>query len=116
MRREPIKPKFQGCVNCSNTKPEILEPNEELSIFGILEYKSCGYESKWFHDGERKVGFGRKSKYVPISVNYIESRYSKQIKRALWSEIRIATPGGCFTYEYNKDDGNWYLVEQHRGF
>lgn len=116
MRREPIKAKFQGCVNCSNTKPEILDKNEDLSIFGMLEYKSCGYDSKWFHDGERRKGFGRKSIYVPITVNYIEKKYGKQIKRALWTEIRICTPGGCFTYEYNKKDENWYLVEEGRGF
>ena len=51
MKREPIKSRFQGCLNCSTVKPEILDLDDDLSIFGILEFKCCGEKPKYYHDG-----------------------------------------------------------------
>ena len=116
MKREPIKSRFQGCLNCSTVKPEILDLDEDLSIFGILEFKCCGEKPKYYHDGEIAVGFGRKREYKPLTARKLMKLNERQIKRALWVEINLITSTGCFNYEYNKKDGNWYLVGIGHGF
>ncbi|HFD2033524.1 TPA: hypothetical protein ACF2DD_002101 [Clostridium perfringens] len=115
MRRQPIEPKFQGCLNCSTIKPQILDLDKEFCLYGVVEFKACGFKSEWFPDGELVKGYKGKRKYIPLTPRKIMMLFPKHFKRGLWIELSIISTMGYHTYEYNKKDGNWYLVEQGRG-
>ena len=112
MRRKPIEARFQGCLNCSSVKPNMLNLDEEFNLYGVVEFKACGFGSKWFPDGELSRFIKGKRKYLPLTPRRVMQLYPRHFKRALWLELSIISTMGYHTYEYNKRDGNWYLVEQ----
>jgi hypothetical protein len=118
MINEPIKnPKKFGCGTCGNIPETILPENTHFfpSSVSILTIKIDDfiYEFEWLD-----------SKYfdcdIPdhelVTLQKINEQFSDKLKDCKYAELTEMTPLHDETYEYNKDDGNWYLVKQGMGY
>lgn len=51
-----------------------------------------------------------------FTIAEIEKRFGDKLAKCKYAEIKNITPLHDETYEYNHDDGLWYLVEQGKGY
>lgn len=102
MKRKPIEIKHHGCLNCSNIQTKLNEDHKFGDGSGVHFYTmSIDNDSYNLQN---------------TSVREILLRYKEQINNAELVEIKILTPLHDETYELNKDDNVFYLVQQGIGY
>jgi hypothetical protein len=119
MRKKPLaKPQLFGCANCSPIPSHVLAEDEAWIVTGYIHMLDIvfGYGDKAegvsLNVDERED----QEEYDWVSVQRVNEFFANQLKEADWIELRHMTPMHDETYEYNKDDGKWYLVEQGHGY
>jgi len=106
MKHEIIEqPKLIGCLNCSPVPSKALPKTTSLDIgFGMVTLE-IDDETVWYEMESNK------------NVNWLTKRYKKNLESAAkCSTLHFETPLHDELYEYNKNDGEWYLVKQGMGF
>lgn len=108
--KHPIleNPEVIGCYNCAYKPPVILPKKWRLDeeIVGWVELEVDG-RVIWSSTGKER---GKKTLW------WLEQKFSKYINRAECVLLIFNSPLHDETYEYNRMDGNWYLVKQGKGF
>lgn len=105
MKYKPIKPSFSGCLNCGDV-PEGTLTNDDLfsGNFGqFLLIEINGYDFNCWDSDELE---GEK---LGVLVEKFKSLFdmAESIKVSFDNTIH-----NFETYEYNKEDQKWYLIEQ----
>ena len=114
MKHEPITdPAHHGCGCCPGV-PKVLSKDKWLDVgFGEvvfnIEYPNGrpftkSYVSADDYDDECTM------------VKDLEEEYADKFKRANCITLFFNTPLHDETYEFNKEDKQWYLINQGRGF
>jgi hypothetical protein len=101
MRNRPIKNKV--------LKKDTRFWPSSVSIL-IIKIDEFSHEFDWLdyeEDEEKKKG---------VTVADLETNFAQKIKDCTYAELTHETPLHDGTYEYNKDDGQWYLVKQGQGY
>lgn len=108
MKRKPLEnPHFSGCGNCGKVPNKTLPKNFKFEGSGvhILSVNIDETEAKtYIHEDEYFI------------LKEFNKKYKEKLDKAECAEIRIDTPLHDETYEYNRFDGRWYLVEQGQGY
>lgn len=103
MKHKPIKPQLYGCLNCSPIPSAKLSKKHKREIYGEIRLriddKTIG---DWLHESP--------------TVKSIEKQYREQIDKGKCVLLDISNPMHGEVYEYNHEDGNWYLVKQNSGW
>jgi hypothetical protein len=105
MKHKKIEnPRLIGCLNCSPVQETKLPKDTSTDMgFGILNL--------FFDD----MAINIDENQCP-TVADVEERYKKNIEKSECTLLKFISPLHSETYEYNKEDGEWYLVEQGMGF
>lgn len=111
MKFQPIeKPHLAGCLNCSPVPEKTLDKDERLYpevMDGITIYLGERNFYDCFNEEEEKNGF---------TLNELESKNKDIIEKSDAIVIEFQSGLHSEKYELNKEDGNWYLVEQGQGW
>lgn len=117
MRRQPIKkPSFIGCFSCSpiltvkQNKTDVHFVGYDYGLCEILLYEK-GTEQPveihslidYFEDEE-------------CTFEEIEEVFDKELKAYDYIEVVFTSGLRGEVYEYNKEDQEWYLTEQNKGW
>lgn len=104
MKHKPIeKPKLIGCASCSSVK--VVLPKNAVCAVGFGQVNLVvDHELIWSGDDEN------------LTMESLVAYYSERIKSGECATIEFCGPLHDETYEYNKEDGNWYLIKQGMGF
>ena len=111
MKFKPIEnPTLVGCLTCGSVPKTILDKDQVFSTH--------------FFDGASTliVYFGncRLAHYftdeIDCTIRDIEKKYAKVINKADAVLIRFESALHSEKYELNKEDNNWYLIEQGSGW
>jgi hypothetical protein len=117
MKFKPIeKPTLAGCANCSPIPTITLDKTEK---YAIDFYGGLTAMTVYFGDNEFGHSFFKPCKddeINEISLEEIEQQFKHiiSVADAIVIEFESALHGE--KYELNKEDGNWYLVEQTQGW
>lgn len=111
MKRKPIEnPKLIGCYTCSPIPFVILQKDREL-------WNEFCEMTNLIIDGENKeISFRSIDDHSAITTYEIEEFYKLELEECEYAEILIMSPIHDETYEYNKEDKQWHLVNQGYGF
>ena len=106
MKRQPLlNPKRYGCATCG-TIPDIVLDDKTIFFPGdvhIIKLKIDGI----VYDLDAPDG---------LVISDINNRFSNELANCQFAEFHHITPLHDETYEYNTEDGRWYLVDQRRGY
>lgn len=104
MKHEPMQsPKLIGCATCSQIGA-VLSKNKICAVGMGQVTLIVDDELIWEGDDENMI------------VGHLETFYSERIRGGECSTIGFYGPLHEETYEYNKEDGQWYLIKQGMGF
>ena len=107
MRRKPIeKPNLYGCATCGSI-PGIVLTDEKTFYPGGVHIMSVTIDDYSANLDEENEG---------INVSGINEGFKDKLANCQFAEMFHMTPLHDETYEYNTDDGKWYLVEQGQGY
>lgn len=107
MKNKPIeKPVLYGCATCG-TVPKTVLSKDKGWFGGDMHIVTITIDDFTYEVTEEDDYF---------TVEEIEKRFGDKLKKCTTAEIFNMTPLHDETYEYNTDDGNWYLVKQGEGF
>lgn len=107
MKRQPIQnPKLYGCATCG-TIPGVILTDSKTFYPGFphiltIQIDDFSQEIQETEDG--------------INVDGINEMFENRLINCQFAELHHETPLHDETYEYNPDDGKWYLVEQGQGY
>lgn len=97
-------PKLIGCATCGGA-PAVKLPKDALCCVGFgLVTLEIDDETAWCGDDET------------VSVAFLEDRYCKALQASECATLDFSGPLHSERYEYNKANGEWYLIEQGQGF
>ena len=115
MRRNPSEPYFQGCGLCSPMP---------VSVQDRIQHRMVGYDY-----GLCDICFYEKGNDEPVETHFlgdyvgeettfeeIEKVFEKEINLYEYVEVYFISALRGEEYEYNKEDGNWYLTGQNPGW
>ena len=102
MKRKPIQnPMLYGCATCG-TVPGIFLTDNITFYPGDIHCMNITIDDKTQNiDAEEG-----------ITVTGINEKFKEQLANCQFAELHHETPLHDETYEYNTEDGKWYLVEQ----
>ncbi|GEA17515.1 hypothetical protein [Moorella sp. E306M] len=108
MKHEIIRePKFYGCATCGTLPKVRLPKNTQLGVgFGSIELEADG-QIVWYTISEQ---------HGDKTVRWLERKFKKILQSAECVTLKFDCPLHDETYEYNKEDGQWYLIAQGPGF
>lgn len=114
MINKPIKPKHVGCLCCSSVG-QMLPKEKWLDVgFGevvlTIEHQKNGRLIRSY------IGGLSESEDQVSKVKDLEEEYSSMFDKAKCVTLFFNTPLHDETYEYNKEDKQWYLIKQGMGF
>jgi len=115
VKHTPIKPKHVGC-GCCVPSGQILHKTKSLDVgFGFVTLIIK------FHDGSSIYrgyigGVEELEEKEPETVEDLEREYGDKLQEADCVTLFFNTPLHDETYEYNQEDGEWYLIAQGMGF
>lgn len=118
MRYEPIeKPKLAGCMNCSGVAPTILNRDQKLHVYGMASiYFDTDIECQWDNYEKTTVNLMDLTfKDEGFTIREIEEVHIDRINNSEYVCIDISGMLHGETYELNKEDNEWYLVDQNIG-
>lgn len=118
MRYEPItKPKLVGCMNCSGVAPTILDRDQKVHVYGMASiYFDTDTENQWDDYENTTVDLTDLTfKDEGFTIREIEESHLSRINASDFVCIDIVGMMHGETYELNKDDDQWYLVDQNIG-
>jgi len=97
-------PKLIGCINCSPIPNTKLSKRQSLYMgFGIVQLR-IDNNCVWSDMESNKT------------VGWLTKKYKEKLDNAECSTLFFNSALHDETYEYNKKDGEWYLIEQGQGF
>jgi len=103
VKYKPItNPEFAGCLNCSSTPHTTLDKTKTILVYGWIVLKIQGKRDKVFYD------------YIE-SPNKLFKKYKGLILRSECTLLEVSGMLHGEVYEFNKEDSQWYLVEQNQG-
>lgn len=103
MINKPLEnPKLIGCLTCGKIPAKVLNKNKIL--YGYPNLSTIAFDENKHYTVE------------DITVKQIERNYRKEIEQSNCTVLEIEGALHGEIYEYNKDDGNWYLVKQTKGY
>lgn len=111
MKHTPIEPKHIGC-GCCNSAGQILAKDHSIDVgFGTVNLliRTSGTQSIY----REFVGAVTDWDY---KVSDLETEYADALKNAECATLHFNTPLHDEMYEYNREDGQWYLIKQGMGF
>lgn len=106
MKRQPIQdPKFYGCGTCGTLPGTILTDSKTFfpGSIHVMRIKIDKFSQRI--EGEEG-----------INISDIDNMFRERLDNCQFAELHLETPLRDETYEYNPDDGKWYLVEQGHGY
>ena len=118
MKRKPIiNPKFYGCSNCSPIATCKQDKNEPYFI-GYDYGLHCIYFYKKNKENYVEALFLEKcfGCYEEVTLQLIEEKFINKFMQYDFIEIDFISAFRGEVYEYNKEDQEWYLVEQNKGW
>lgn len=115
MKHTPLQEvKHYGCTCCNNVGRK-LSKDKWLDVgFGSVEFK-VEYEKGRPLERSYIGGLSESEDQVTM-VKDLEEEYGRKFENATCITLFFNTPLHDETYEYNKDDGEWYLIAQGMGF
>lgn len=117
MRRKPIEePKFMGCLNCS-PMATVKQDKNKVQFIGF-DYGLCNiylYE-KGIDEPIEVHYLGDIIKNYQTTLAEIERVFAREIDIYDYIEIDFISALRGEVYEFNKEDSEWYLVEQNQGW
>lgn len=117
MRRKPIEePRFRGCLTCSPT-PATKQDKFEKQPVGF-DYGLCNiYLYERGNDVPVETHYlGDDFESGECTLSEIEDAYEKEFVLYDFIEVDFTTALRGEEYEYNKEDGEWYLTGQNQGW
>lgn len=114
MKHTPIEPKHKSC-GCCTPMGRILDKGKWLDVgFGsvtfIIKYPSGQSLYREY------IGGLSESEDQVTKVKDLEEEYGDRMEKAEYTTLFFNTPLHDETYEYNKEDKQWYLIAQGMGF
>jgi len=101
------EPKTIGCWVCARKPPVVLPPDWSLGVgFGSVEL-IIDDKMAWLSISEE---------HGDKTVAWLTEKFRRQLDAAECALLHFDQPLHDETYEFNKDDGKWYLVKQGQGF
>lgn len=115
MKNTPIQdPRHIGCGCCGGVE-KILDKETWLDVgFGTVDFK-IEYSNGSTLQREYIGGISESEDQVTM-VKDIEEEYGARFEKAVCITLFFNTPLHDETYEFNKEDKQWYLIAQGRGF
>ena len=118
MRKKPIEnPKFYGCSECSTMATCKQDKNKPCFVgfdYGLFciyfyekdkeDYIKAYFLEEHFKDEDE------------VTLRLVEKRFATEIHQYDFIEVDFVSALRGEVYEYNKEDHEWYLVEQNRGW
>lgn len=96
-------PEIIGCLNCSRTPAKL--PKDAICAVGLGVVNLTVNDTQlWGGDDEN------------MTVAILEDEFKEQIENGECVKLAFWGPLHSETYERNKEDGEWYLIEQGMGF
>lgn len=118
MKYKPLeKPKLVGCMNCSGVPTTTLNRDRKIHVFGMVTiYFDTGIEDQWDDFSKTTIDLTKLTKKDDgFTIREIEDMHIQRITNSESVCIDINGMMHGETYELNKDDNEWYLVDQNRG-
>lgn len=114
MKYKPIEnAKLYGCMNCSPVPNKTLQRGRKMFLYGMLSaFFDVNIEESWKNSidltelTELDEGF---------TLEQIEKRCKDKIENCQHAFIEFMGMMHGEVYELNKDDGEWYLINQSKG-
>lgn len=115
MKNQPLQDvKHIGC-RCCNSIGRTLSKDKWLEVgFGSVTFIIKYPNGRNFF--QQYIGGLYESEDKMIQVKDLEKLYRDKFEDADCITLFFNTPLHDETYEYNKDDGEWYLIAQGMGF
>lgn len=117
MRRQPITdPVFTGCLNCS---PMSTAKQDKTSAFFVGADYGLAYLYLYEKDNDDPVEYHYLEQAFSdgeCTLQDIEEAFEKEIKLYSYIEVEFVSALRGEIYEYNKEDKEWYLTEQTKGW
>lgn len=115
MKHTPIMPSGHIGCGCCSKKDQILSKDSWLDVgFGVVQLIIQLSNGQSIY-GEYIGGCSEFEDEVP-TVKKLEEEYKTKLDASECSTLYINAPLHDELYEYNKADGEWYLIKQGRGF
>ena len=96
-------PKFIGCLNCSSKPTTKLNKYNPIYVYGFIILNIKGKRSKFIPDDEG---------IRPVE---IYKKYKGLLLKSDCSTLEVSGMLHGEVYEFNKEDREWYLIEQNQG-
>ena len=106
VKRKPIQdPKLYGCATCG-TIPGVILTDNKTFFPGDVHMLTLTIDKKLYNQ-DAPDG---------LVISMIDNRFKSELANCQFAELHHETPLHDETYEYNTEDGKWYLVEQGQGY
>lgn len=111
-----MNPKKFGCGTCGSTPTTILTNEQTFYPYGYIHCLELTIDNILYDLNETFGTLDDEECETSITINDIFERFKDQLAGCKRAILFHNTPLHDETWEYNTEDGKWYLTGQGRGY